>query len=509
VKPPWILQILYGGLQGAFVGSICCPVSSRQKRLGQFFTPPEVAQTLVNWVAPGPNDRLLDPACGDGTFLVCHRRSVGVEVDPQRAALARLRAPDAVVHLGDFFSWAEGTDERFDVAAGNPPFIRYQQFAGEVRERALAAAARMGAQFNGLSSSWAPFLVVAARLLRLGGAMAFVVPAEVGHATCAVPLVECLCRHFELVRFVACREKLFPELSEDAWLLYCAGFGGSTRFIGLSACDSFAPSPTPPLAHHQVSLASWREASGRLRRFLLPKRYLDLYEELMGRPGVCRLSEIARAGVGYVTGDNDFFHLRPSEARLWSLPDEVLRVAVRRAEQLPPRDVDESAVRQWLADDQRVLLLDLKDKGPPAATVRRYLSTPEAERARRSYKCRNREPWYAVPDVKAPDAFMSYMSGRAPSLVANSARCVCTNSVHAVVLKAGVSLPEVQAAWRHPLCQLSCELEGHPLGGGMLKLEPGEAARTRLPLRDLELTEEQSQKLDQAIQFMRRWRHYD
>jgi hypothetical protein len=55
----------------------------------------------------------------------------------------------------------------------------------------------------------------------------FVVPAEVGHATYAVPLVECLCGHFEQVKFVACREKLFPELSEDAWLLYCAGFGVS------------------------------------------------------------------------------------------------------------------------------------------------------------------------------------------------------------------------------------------------------------------------------------------
>jgi len=210
-----------------------------------------------------------------------------------------------------------------------------------------------------------------------------------------------------------------------------------------------------------------------------------------------------------VTGDNDFFHLRPSEARLWSLPDEVLRVTVRRAEQLPPRDVDESVVRQWLADDRRVLLLDLKGKGHPAPSVWRYLSTLEAERARRSYKCRNREPWYAVPDVKVPDAFLSYMSGRAPTLVANSARCVCSNSVHAVVLEAGVRLPQVLAAWRHPLCQLSCEVEGHPLGGGMFKLEPGEAARTRLPLRALGLPGEESQMLDQAIQFMRRWLHYD
>src|SRR5262245_22917845 len=94
-----------------------------RKRLGQFFTPPEVARSLVSWVARSPRDQLLDPSCGDGAFLRWHRRSVGIEVDAENAALARQNAPGALVHGGDFFLWAVATRERFDAIAGNPPFI--------------------------------------------------------------------------------------------------------------------------------------------------------------------------------------------------------------------------------------------------------------------------------------------------------------------------------------------------------------------------------------------------
>ena len=74
-------------------------MTGTQKRLGQFFTPPEVARTLVSWVVSNPRQRLLDPSCGDGEFLVCHRRSVGIDVDRAHSLRARSRAPGALVHV--------------------------------------------------------------------------------------------------------------------------------------------------------------------------------------------------------------------------------------------------------------------------------------------------------------------------------------------------------------------------------------------------------------------------
>jgi hypothetical protein len=297
-------------------------------------------------------------------------------------------------------------------------------------------------------------------------------------------------------------------LSEDCWFLYCAGFGGQTNEIGLSSMHIFRPLDTPPEVTRRVSLASWRKAGCRLRRFLLPEKGVGLYEELTGLPGVHRFSEIGHAGIGYVTGANDFFHLRPTEAQFWRLPKEVLRVTVRKGEQLPERAVDQRTVRQWLANDEPVLLLNLRGVDPVPAAIRNYLETDAGKNAKATYKCRNRSPWYVVPDVKTPDAFLSYMSGLAPTLVANEARCACTNSVHAVRLRAGFDIADVQRAWQTPLCQLSCELEGHPLGGGMLKLEPGEAANIRLPLRGATPSRTDTVILEETLVEARRWRHY-
>ena len=108
-----------------------------QKRSGAYFTPDDVCEALVAWACRKPSDRMIDPSCGDGRFLALHRNSVGIEQNPISAHAAITRAPGALIHEGDFFTWATETHERFECAAGNPPFIRYQHFKGETRRRAL------------------------------------------------------------------------------------------------------------------------------------------------------------------------------------------------------------------------------------------------------------------------------------------------------------------------------------------------------------------------------------
>ena len=63
-------------------------------------------------------------------------------------------------------------------------------------------------------------------------------------------------------------------------------------------------------------------------------------------------------------------------------------------------------------------------------------------------------------------------------------------------------------AWENPVVALSCEIEGHPLGGGMLKIEPGEAARILLPREAVEWQSGDLDLIQQGIETMRRWRHY-
>jgi adenine-specific DNA-methyltransferase len=482
--------------------------AARRKLSGSFYTPDPVVETLVAWAVRRSSDRLLDPSCGDGRFIAAHPHSVGIEQDPDAAHSAMQVAPWALVHEGDFFSWAAATPERFECAAGNPPFIRYQAFKGDVRHRALSLCAELGAQFSGLTSSWAPFLVAVTRVLAPGARMAFVVPAEIGHAPYSAPVLEHLVQNFEQVHVVAVRDKLFPELSEDCWLLYASGYGGSTSEIRLTVRDRFRSTQAPPRDFQLISVQEWRQVwNRRLRPYLLPAEARELYQSAVNDRASSRLGEFAQVGIGYVSGANDFFHLRPSDAERWSIPNKLLIPTVRNGKALRRKRVTSAVVDGWRRADDPVLLLRLPKKTAVPGAVKRYLDSAAGHLAREAYKCRVRDPWWSVPDVRIPDFFLTYMSGVTPSFVANDAECTCTNSVHAVTTLDPIRMQRFVRQWDTPLLQLSAELEGHPLGGGMLKLEPREAGRLLLPSPKARASSAAT-IIAEAVDEMRAWRHY-
>lgn len=232
-----------------------------------------------------------------------------------------------------------------------------------------------------------------------------------------------------------------------------------------------------------------------------------------------RLGTVATIDLGYVTGANGFFHLAPSCAAKAGIPPRFLQTTVPNARVLPPTELTARVVASWRRNDEAMLLLRIPSSGRRDAqlpkAVRRYLDSDAGQRARQAYKCRHRTPWYAVPDVRVPHFFLSYMAGRAPKLVKNAAGASCANALHALRLRraddpAACLAPcqrTLQRAWHTPLAQLSCEIEGHALGGGMLKLEPREAARVILPSADW--TERESQaEIEEAVATLRSWRHY-
>jgi type I restriction enzyme M protein len=67
--------------------------STMKKERGQFFTPLNVVQAMVEILAPQPDERVLDPACGSGRFLVAcldrYRAQAALEQRPANEIEAR------------------------------------------------------------------------------------------------------------------------------------------------------------------------------------------------------------------------------------------------------------------------------------------------------------------------------------------------------------------------------------------------------------------------------------
>lgn len=148
------------------------------KRLGAIYTPRSLADFLVRWAVRAASDRVLDPACGEAVFLesivarLCEfsqvprpGQLVGYEVDAAAARHANGVAPAATVVEGDFFSQT-ARQPQYEAVVGNPPYVRYHYFSGDVRARALALAQSEGVTLTQLTSSWAPFVIHASTFLQ-------------------------------------------------------------------------------------------------------------------------------------------------------------------------------------------------------------------------------------------------------------------------------------------------------------------------------------------------------
>lgn len=482
------------------------------KELGAYYTNPEVAWLLVDWAVRTADDIILDPSTGHGVFLeaACtkleslkgHANQIfGVEIDEEthNEVITKFSEiiPSSNILQSDFFDVHGGPSYHglvipdlpgFDVIIGNPPFIRYHRWKGKIRKRAQERARASGVELNGLSSSWAPFIVHAASFLNKGGRLAMVTPGELLHASYALPVIEYLWKSFESITLITFEKRIFPDLSEDAVLLLCdrKGHGpGSIRLLDspdIQSLSSHFPKGV------QVNASSISSGDSRLIEYVLPEGIRLAYNQLKSNSMVLPLGKFADIGIGYVTGNNDFFHLTKDQATALNIPNQYLSKVVRSSRDFSGLFFTQDDHQELLDQGKANLLLNLANlERPIPASISDYLERGVRERINNAYKCRTRSPWYVVPNVYECDGFLTYMSGKRAQLIVNMNGFFAPNTLHVVRLKnpKPLVMNEIAIAWLTSLTALSTEIEGHSMGGGLLKLEPSEAKRTLLAIPNL------------------------
>lgn len=404
-----------------------------RKLRGAYFTPRDLARKLCAWAVRGPNERILDPSCGDGAFLAEARalgaRVTGVDIHRPSLDDARRHVPDARLVHADFFDYCS-RGERFDTIVGNPPFIRYQRLAH--RDKIVKMADAAGAALSSLANAWAPFAVLASKLLTPGGRMALVIPREALFVNYGREVFRYLRDHFREVRVETLEGFHFEDALQKVAVLFCDGAGESSR------------------AGEEIS---WRAKE-------IDERTFEMYQAISRR--FVPLSTVARVKLGIVTGDKDFFVLDRESIRHWNIPAGYLVPVVDSA----PQGLRVTEVDRWL--------LRTADVKP----IRRYIAYGESKGVSRRYKCRIRTPWHRLNLGTRPDGFLTYLVYDRPRLAANEAGAYCTNNFH------GVYAPEplrLAAAFMNPVTLMGIELIGRVYGGGVLKIEPGDASRILVP----------------------------
>ena len=245
---------------GQMYGQLIGP--SERRRFGQFYTSPDVVDLINAFCIRNPDDTVLDPACGGGTFLVrayyrkralagtsqdspdSHEKLLneiyGVDIAAFPAQLSTINL--AVRHLSDqgnyprvakasFFDAQAGIPlydipltgdstrsialQELDAVVGNPPYIRQEGISRTDKDhykQLYATEWRGQTALSGRSDIYIHFFTHGAYLLKPGGYLGFVTSVSWLDTDYGFRLQEFLLRNFRIVAIIESEvEKWFED----------------------------------------------------------------------------------------------------------------------------------------------------------------------------------------------------------------------------------------------------------------------------------------------------------
>jgi hypothetical protein len=451
----------------------------------------------IRWRTDGTPDLVvLDPAAGDGRFLVAaadrlaaraarrgfararaaivERCLVGIERDPEFAALARAQlGSGAVVHCAEALLSPLTRALEADVVIGNPPYVRSIRLGASDDQLRQALRGRYAATSHGEWDLYAAFIEQGLAWARPGGEVALVVPSRWLTARFAARLRRKLAAERAvrgLVLFGA--EQIFAGATTYASVAFLSRAPQSAVFVARRAGGSWQRGEVPAGV---LGEAPWRLSIGA-RRSLLDRLAAG------GPP----LGQVARVAKGTGTNADPVYVLEGETGR--ELEPELVRLCLRG------RDV----VAWGVADPRVRCLVPYRRDGSfiePEELARRFpraaahLAAHRAILERRE-RGRFRGPAYyrfgrpqnlaylgaAAPKVVVPDV------ARAGRALLDRRAAMVLDSAYAIrPVAAELSLGLLLAIMNSGIVHLWLSETGVPLRGGYLRLKTAYLESLPLP----------------------------
>lgn len=477
---------------------------AERNQLGQFATPPQLANEISKyvqklWKKRTDEIRFLDPAIGTGSFYSALLSTFlpeevelasGVEVDRRFAAAASSLwgGTGLEVTRADFTKLDPPQDEdRYNLVLTNPPYVRHHHLCQEDKKRLKSRiSCELHLDVSGLAGLYAYFLLLSHAWMTDGGIGVWLLPSEFMDVNYGKAIKEYLTRHVRLLhihRFQPSDVQFCDALVTSAIVV----FQKHKPTRRARPLFTLGGSILKAQARATVSLEDLERAR-KWTVFPGERTHVSTSSE----EGVT-LGDLFKIKRGIATGANSFFIIPLKQAIDRAIPAEAIRPILPS-----PRLIEVSTIEAdkngWPRVEPQLALIDTalpeKDIQKAHPALWEYLKLGLDQHIHEGYLASRRTPWYSQEQRDPAPFLCTYMGRSGPSgtkpfrFIWNKSRAIAPN-VYLMLYPKGCLKQALEA--QPGLCRrVLTGLEeiglqelvenGRVYGGGLHKVEPKELA---------------------------------
>lgn len=402
-----IEKIDVGKIDEDFLGDIYQRLltSERRKKLGQFYTPDSIAETITRWCIDSGDDCVLDPACGSGTFTVksynmlegSHQERINkiasVDINRFSSHLTGVNLvsqnPEKVterlnVYTDSFFNVGpkpyNSTEQKqeqsldigqispFDSVIGNPPYIRQELINKKEYRNHLTDES----DIDGRSDAYVYFTTYATEFLKDGGKLGYIIPNKWMMTDYGEDFRDFLYNNYSIQAVIGFNELAFEDALVDTVMLLMEKEPSFDKRVDNNVTFMYLKEPVSPrniidnieFEYSKEGISStWNQDKFRTtvvdQEYLMnnPDKKLKEYmqtpvavKKVLKNNSMTQLGEQADIGRGETTGANKFFFIKEKEARERGINERFLKPAVRSIRYINGKVISEGDVDRYIID---------------------------------------------------------------------------------------------------------------------------------------------------------------
>ena len=276
--------------------------------------------------------RILEPSCGDGSFLRSIKKKLGhsnyniekidaveyIEEEANKSKKVLEDIDNAQVINDDFYNFYVNCKEKYNLIIGNPPYIRYQYLTTFQREKQAEVLIKNKMKSNKLINSWVFFLVACIELLEKNGKIAFVIPAEIMQVAYAEDLRKYLSKHLSKITIISFNELLFEDAEQEVVVLI------GTKKDKEKEClisNSLYDNLNDFIKKYDENNLKYEKilTNDKWTRYYLNEDENNVIEDIKKDKRFRRIGDIGLVNVGITTGNNDYFSLDDNYVKKYDL----------------------------------------------------------------------------------------------------------------------------------------------------------------------------------------------